>query len=54
MTHRNKQKLARKNRTNLEIKNKTPIFQTNFWETRKLKIKNKVLNSKMSKNAKIK
>ena len=42
MNHKQKVKLARKMRSKLEIKERVPIFQTNFWERRIVLIKNNV------------
>lgn len=57
MNHRQKQRLARKNRTYEEIVNRVPIFQTEFWENRKNEIREKVLlselNRKNGKNNKV-
>lgn len=44
-----KKKLARKLRTQEEIKKKVPIFQTKAWENRKEAISKKVAN-KIKKN----
>ena len=40
--HINKIKLARRLRTQKEIKNHTPIFQTEGWENRKRLTENKI------------
>ena len=50
LNHRQKLILARKHRTNSEIKENVGFFQTQWWEKRKKKIRNKVNNSKMRKN----
>jgi hypothetical protein len=42
MNHRQKQRLARKNMTRREIIARVGIFQTEFWEERKEKIRQKV------------
>ena len=38
---REKKRLARRMRTKAEIINKTPIFQTKFWEARKKRLASK-------------
>ncbi len=35
LTHKQKVKMARRMRTREEVKNKTPIFQTEAWDRRK-------------------
>ena len=47
MNHKNKVKLARKLRSQEEIKKKTPIFQTKNWEARKEAISKKVKNREL-------
>ena len=42
MTHKKKTKMARKMRTQQEIKNRISIFQSEAWEKRKESIKEKV------------
>jgi len=42
MKHKEKVKLARKLRTNDELKSGVPIFQSESWEKRKEAIKNRV------------
>ena len=49
MDHRQKQRLARRMRTQTEIINRTPVFETQYWENRKKKIKKKFENRKKYK-----
>ena len=51
LNHREKQRLARRMRTKDEIKRRTPIFQTEFWEARKARLARK-RNSKKRKKVK--
>ena len=49
MTHRQKQRLARKNMTKGEIYEKIGIFETEFWEDRKQKIREKVKKTELNR-----
>ena len=58
MTHRQKQRLARRNRTKTEINSspKIAIFETAFWEKRTEKIRTRILqteeNRRLAKESK--
>ncbi len=54
MNHKQKVKLARKMRTLKEIKEKTPIFQTAYWEARVKAKQEKQLKKYRKKNDNIK
>jgi hypothetical protein len=45
MTHRQKQRLARRKRTREEIANNVSIFQTIFWLNRAMEIRERVLKT---------
>lgn len=49
MTHKKKQRLARKKRTREEIANNVSIFQTEFWLTRSAQIRERVLKTEMNR-----
>ena len=52
MNHKQKQKLARRNRTTAEIQNDVPIFQTDFWIERSIKIRERVLQTEQNRQNK--
>jgi len=49
MTHRQKQRLARRKRTREEIVNNVSIFQTEFWLNRAMEIREKVRKTEKSR-----
>jgi len=53
LNHRQKQRLARRHMTKMEIIDRVPVFQTEWWESRKLGIYNSIRNNGRHKNEKI-
>lgn len=52
MTHRQKQRLARKNMTKIEIMDGVSIFQSNFWLERAIKIQERVKQTERNRQNK--
>jgi len=50
MTHRQKQRLARKKMTKEEILNRVSMFQSDFWLERGMKIRERVLKTEENRN----
>ena len=48
MKHREKLKLARRNLTKEEIKEKIPIFQSKYWEARKTRVKRETVTKELN------
>jgi len=49
MNHRQKQRLARRNVTKAEMYEKVGIFETQFWEDRKQKIRERVKKTELNR-----
>jgi len=51
MTHRQKQRLARRNVTKAEMYEKVGIFETQFWEDRKQTIRERVKKTELNRHS---